>query len=73
MAGGFLSKTPGDIDEGKGNWDPETISGKIFRNLYYKPSCLKSLVSCQRNRVLVVGNDAPVNNLKSVRKVILGE
>ncbi|RFU81713.1 aflatoxin b1 aldehyde reductase member 3 [Trichoderma arundinaceum] len=43
MAGGLLSKTPEYIEQGKGNWDPNTPSGKIFRDLYYKPSYLKML------------------------------
>ncbi|UKZ78632.1 hypothetical protein TrVFT333_006378 [Trichoderma virens FT-333] len=43
MAGGLLSKTPEYIEAGKGNWDPNTITGKIFRDLYYKPSYLKML------------------------------
>lgn len=43
MAGGLLSKTPDYIEQGKGNWDPNTPTGKIFRDLYYKPSYLKML------------------------------
>ncbi|KKP05589.1 aflatoxin B1 aldehyde reductase member 3 [Trichoderma harzianum] len=43
MAGGLLSKTPEYIEAGKGNWDPNTITGKVFRDLYYKPSYLKML------------------------------
>lgn len=43
MAGGLLSKTPEYIEEGKGNWDPNSPTGKIFRDLYYKPSYLKML------------------------------
>ncbi|KAL7929255.1 Aldo/keto reductase [Trichoderma chlorosporum] len=43
MAGGLLSKTPEYIEAGRGNWDPNSITGKIFRDLYYKPSYLKML------------------------------
>lgn len=43
MAGGLLAKTPEYIEQGKGNWDPNTPAGKIFRDLYYKPSYLKML------------------------------
>ncbi|KAL6852090.1 NADP-dependent oxidoreductase domain-containing protein [Trichoderma novae-zelandiae] len=43
MAGGLLSKTPEYIESGKGNWDPSSLTGKIFRDLYYKPSYLKML------------------------------
>lgn len=43
MAGGLLSKTREYIESGQGNWDPNTLTGKIFRDLYYKPSYLKML------------------------------
>ncbi|KAK5994256.1 Oxidoreductase sirO [Cladobotryum mycophilum] len=43
MAGGLLNKTPEYIQQGKGNWDPITPTGKIFRDLYYKPSYLNML------------------------------
>ncbi|KAL7940177.1 Aldo/keto reductase [Trichoderma barbatum] len=43
MAGGLLSKTPEYIEAGKGNWNPNTITGKLLRELYYKPSYLKML------------------------------
>lgn len=42
MAGG-LNKTPQHIEQGLGNWNPESVMRKIFRNLYYKPCYLKML------------------------------
>lgn len=135
MAGGLLAKTPDYIEQGKGNWDPDSIPGKIFRSLYYKPSYLKMLeefgqlseksgvsrtglayrwvryhsalkvnfgdemilgstTASQLEEALaelelgplepwvvaqiedlwqLIKDDAPVDNLKSVRKVLLGE
>ncbi|KAL8899091.1 MAG: hypothetical protein Q9192_001748 [Flavoplaca navasiana] len=43
MAGGLLAKTPEYIELGKGNWDPNTLYGKLFRDLYYKPSYMNLL------------------------------
>lgn len=43
MAGGLLSKTREYIESGQGNWNPNTSTGQIFRDLYYKPSYLKML------------------------------
>lgn len=43
MAGGFLAKTPEYIEQGKGNWDPNTPFGKVFRDLYLKPSYMNLL------------------------------
>jgi aflatoxin B1 aldehyde reductase len=43
MAGGLLAKTPEYIKEGKGNWDPTTLFGKLFRDLYNKPSYMNLL------------------------------
>jgi len=43
MAGGLLAKTPEYIELGKGNWDPNTRSGKLFRDLYFKPSYMNLL------------------------------
>ncbi|KAH6976308.1 NADP-dependent oxidoreductase domain-containing protein [Ilyonectria sp. MPI-CAGE-AT-0026] len=44
MAAGLLAKTPEDIEQGKGSWDPDTIQGRIYRDLYYKPSYMKMLL-----------------------------
>lgn len=43
MAGGLLAKTPEYIEQGKGNWDPNTVFGKLFRDLYLKPSYMNLL------------------------------
>ncbi|KAH6892494.1 NADP-dependent oxidoreductase domain-containing protein [Thelonectria olida] len=43
MAGGLLAKTPDFIEQGKGSWDPSTVMGKVFRDLYYKPSYMNML------------------------------
>ena len=43
MAGGLLAKTPEYIKLGKGNWDPNTPYGKLFRDLYYKQSYMDML------------------------------
>lgn len=43
MAGGLLAKTPEFINQGKGNWDPNTMFGKLFRDLYYKPCYMNML------------------------------
>lgn len=43
MAAGLLAKTPEYIEEGRGSWDPDTIQGRIYRDLYYKPSYMKML------------------------------
>lgn len=43
MAGGLLAKTPEYIRQGKGNWDPNTIFGKLFLDLYDKPSYMNLL------------------------------
>lgn len=43
MAGGFLAKTPEYIRQGKGNWDPNTVFGKLFLDLYDKPSYMNLL------------------------------
>jgi aflatoxin B1 aldehyde reductase len=43
MSGGLLAKTPEYIQEGKGNWDRNTVIGKLFHDLYNKPSYMKML------------------------------
>ncbi|KAM0481081.1 hypothetical protein ACHAPX_003974 [Trichoderma viride] len=43
MAGGFLAKTPEYIEQGQGNWNPNTPTGKFQRDLFYKPSYMKML------------------------------
>lgn len=43
MAGGFLAKTPADIEAGRGSWDPATPVGTVYRHLFYKPSYMKML------------------------------
>ncbi|RFU81570.1 aflatoxin b1 aldehyde reductase member 3 [Trichoderma arundinaceum] len=43
MAAGFLAKTPEFIEQGKGNWDPNTFLGKFYRELFYKPAYMKLL------------------------------
>jgi aflatoxin B1 aldehyde reductase len=43
MAAGFLAKTPEYIEQGQGNWDPNTPVGKFQRDLFYKPSYMKML------------------------------
>lgn len=44
MAAGFLAKTPAQITAGvSGRWDPNTPSGAVHRNLFFKPSYLTML------------------------------
>lgn len=44
MAGGFLTKTPAQITAGvPGRWDPNTPTGTVHRNLFFKPSYLAML------------------------------
>jgi aflatoxin B1 aldehyde reductase len=43
MAAGFLAKTPEYIEQGKGSWDPETPTGQVYRDMYFKPSYMKML------------------------------
>ncbi|KAF7547345.1 hypothetical protein G7Z17_g7793 [Cylindrodendrum hubeiense] len=43
MAAGLLAKTPEYIHEGKGSWDPSTVMGKMYRDLFYKPSYMEML------------------------------
>ncbi len=43
MTGGLLSKTSDYIKQGRGNWDSNTFLGKLFRDLYYKPSYMNML------------------------------
>lgn len=45
LAGGFLVKTPEVLENGKGEgrWDPTTMLGGLYLNLYNKPSLIKAL------------------------------
>lgn len=44
VAGGFLTKTSNEVlNATSGRWDPNTLSGKMYRTLYAKPSMLKYL------------------------------
>ncbi|KAH6676835.1 NADP-dependent oxidoreductase domain-containing protein [Halenospora varia] len=43
LASGFLSKTPDEIKDGKGHFNPETILGKILHEKYGKPPFLEFL------------------------------
>ena len=43
LAMGFLSKTPSEIENGTGRWDPSTFSGRMHRSMFYKPSYMKIL------------------------------
>lgn len=43
IAGGFLVKTPSQIENGTGRWDPASFAGKLYQKLYNKPSYLKYL------------------------------
>ena len=42
IAGGFLTKTKQDIQEGKGRFDPAMLGG-LYSNLYAKPALLEAL------------------------------
>ncbi|KAL9617014.1 MAG: hypothetical protein Q9160_008168 [Pyrenula sp. 1 TL-2023] len=44
VAGGFLTKTSDQVlNATSGRWDPNTLSGKMYRSLYARPSLLKYL------------------------------
>lgn len=44
IAGGFLAKTPEQLKEGKGRWDPESFIGKLYKDLYIdRPTILGAL------------------------------
>ncbi|KAJ3190413.1 hypothetical protein HDU85_000709 [Gaertneriomyces sp. JEL0708] len=43
VAGGFLTKTPEQLLQAKGRWDPNTPVGQIYHSLYNKPELLKAL------------------------------
>lgn len=43
VAGGFLTKTPEDVANAKGRFDPKIIFGKMMNTLYNKPSMLEFL------------------------------
>lgn len=43
IAGGFLTKTPEDVANAKGRFDPKIIFGKMMNTLYNKPSMLEFL------------------------------
>ena len=42
IAGGFLTKTKQDIEEGKGRFNKESVGG-LYSNLYAKPAMLEAL------------------------------
>lgn len=43
LGSGFLSRTPEQIRNGEGHFDPSTILGKILQDIYGKPSYLDFL------------------------------
>jgi aryl-alcohol dehydrogenase-like predicted oxidoreductase len=44
IAGGFLAKTPEQLKNGKGRWDPESFLGKFYHGLYVqRPAVLGAL------------------------------
>jgi aflatoxin B1 aldehyde reductase len=43
LASGFLSKTPSELEQAKGRWDASTVSGKLHRFIFQKPSYTKML------------------------------
>jgi aflatoxin B1 aldehyde reductase len=43
LAGGFLVRTPAAIKAGTGNFNPDTVLGKILHEMYGKPSYLGAL------------------------------
>nr|POF12839.1 oxidoreductase siro [Quercus suber] len=43
LAGGFLTKTKQDVEEGKGRFDKTSHVGKIYRGLYARPAYLAAL------------------------------
>ncbi len=43
IAGGFLAKTPAEIEQSVGRWDPTTAWGGLYNKMYNKPSYLKML------------------------------
>jgi aflatoxin B1 aldehyde reductase len=43
LAMGFLSKTPSEIEHGKGRWDASTPGGQMHRLMFYKPSYMRML------------------------------
>lgn len=43
LASGFLVRTPEAIKAGVGNFNPNTVLGKILHEMYDKPSYLKAL------------------------------
>ncbi|KAF1973654.1 aflatoxin B1 aldehyde reductase member 2 [Bimuria novae-zelandiae CBS 107.79] len=42
LAGGFLTKTPEDLDAGKGRFDPKVLGG-MYKNMYDKPTLREAL------------------------------
>nr|POF26221.1 oxidoreductase siro [Quercus suber] len=43
LAGGFLTKTKQDIEDGKGRFDPNSSMGALYRGLYARPAYLEAL------------------------------
>lgn len=43
IASGFLVKSPEEIEQGKGNWNPSSLWGKLHQALYGKPALLQFL------------------------------
>jgi aflatoxin B1 aldehyde reductase len=43
LASGFLVRTPEAIKAGTGNFNPDTVLGKILHEMYGKPSYIKAL------------------------------
>lgn len=46
IAGGFLAKTPEQLKEAKGRWDPESFIGQLYKHLYVdRPTILGALTT----------------------------
>lgn len=43
LAGGFLTKTKSQVEEGAGRFDPSTPIGKMYSGMYSRPDLLESL------------------------------
>lgn len=46
IGGGFLAKTPEQLKEGKGRWDPEGFIGQLYKHLYVdRPTMISALTT----------------------------
>ena len=52
MAAGLLAKSPAYIEQGKGSWDPNTSSGQLYRDMYYKPSYMTMLQELEKISIM---------------------